>query len=239
MAFLKATLGRALIIGLLLVVAKIFAPQIEPRQKEKSKDYSWVFVYLLGVAYYIFIGLPIIKVYENSYHAKIITVIFGNLMLLPAIAVIKHKQYSMAQVGLSTRHIKASLKVALAMSLLYFVYSYILEGRTLMITTDVLICSYQLVFIVSSAFVNEFIFRGFIQKRLVENYSVAVGILGSSLLEVIACMVLTVIYPNGQSAIIILSLFYGFMGNILYGYLAYKYDNIYGSVLIRIITNML
>lgn len=239
MAFFNVVIEKTILIIVLMLLINKFAPKIELKEKHKAKEYSWIIVYFVAVAYYIFIGLPIIKVYEVSRHAMIITVLLGSLMILPALVMIKEKRLKADDIGLSVKYLKQSAIAGIFIAIAYTIYAYIFEGKTLTLTVDVLICFYSFIYVVASSIVNEFIFRGFIQKQLTNGYGARKGIFYTALLDMLACVLLLIFDGSLQTSIFSLGIASHFLGSILYGYMAYKYDNIYGGIVASALTNLL
>lgn len=239
MIFVNVAIEKTVLVVILMLLINRFAPKVELDKKPKHKEYSWIIVYLVGVLYYVLIGLPIIKTYETSRHAMMITVLLGNLMILPALMLIKEKKLDAKDIGLSGKNLKHSMISGLVIGLAYIIYAYLFERKTLTITVDVLLCFYKFVYVVTSSVVNEFIFRGFIQKQLTNGYGVWKGIFYTAILDILACVILWMFDSSIQTSVFALGVVSHFLGGILYGYMAYKYENIYGGMVASIITNLI
>ena len=221
-----------------IIVTRFLTRNIDIEEENLTKPNRWILIYFLTVGYYFLVGKPLTLIVDNYDHRLIWNLLLGMCCLIPVFYFRYKFKESYKSIGLGLDNILKSIGIGIIISVGYMIYIYIIHKERLIIPATFRIILLQIGYKFLRAVTNEIIFRGYIQKRIIYLKGIRTGILVSSVLYAVACILVNLKVGCTQPALIGFFFFFKITAGIIYGYLTYKCDNVYASAIVSTITNI-
>lgn len=234
----KLIFHKLLLTILSLVVINILTIRVKKSENKIETSRHWIWVYLSVILYYTFLGRPLTIFFEQYDFKLLANVLLGSLCLVPVLFFMIRDEESISDIGLGATNAITSIGIGFMLGLCYYVYIYILQGEKWTLSCSIGFIGMKIGYKFLRALTNEIVFRGYIQKRLILSRGPIIGILISSLLYASACSVVTIMINEIQISMLMFWFGFKLTAGMIYGYLAYRTDSIYGSAILGVMTNI-
>lgn len=229
---------KLLLTVLSLIFINVLTIRVKKSENRIEASRHWIWVYLSVILYYTFLGRPLTIFFEQYDFKLFANLVLGIFCLAPVVFFIKIDRERISDIGLGATNAVISIGVGIALGLSYYIYLYILQGEKWTLNCSIGFISVKIGYKFLRALTNEIVFRGYIQKRLVISRGPILGILISSILYAAACSIVTIMINEIQISMLMFWFGFKLTAGMIYGYLAYRTDSIYGSAILGVMTNI-